>query len=222
MNQVLKTKYPKIPILEIVHAAYRTNGYSCISANKPETGRAANYKMVANTISYFFKEKKEVSGVLAITDEDKEWAKEFVKYSERLVLQLMKDGLQEFILELYKTSLKEEYDNTDISILVWLPGHIRDMQLTTEVVKTCKKGTGVFTDSIINTSVVIIAKMHKQEYNNYLYTGVVERNLVSFYHKSSLDIGKDYVIISSKLKNTYTSKRYNNLPVTAINYVKLR
>lgn len=214
-------EYSRETVLEIIHAAYRTNGYRCISDSIVNKVGVSNRLYVLNTLAWYHGSASSADHVLTIEDEDKDWVKIAQKYIDTFVLFVMKDG-EDFNKSLYSAAIQETYKITDIGILVWLPAHIEDAEMVKIIKQNNADGVFEFSDRIQNKPVFILDIKPSEMYSNFLYTGLVENKLISFYHKKKLDKHEEYVILDSKFKKTFKSKRYKNLPVTTINYVKLK
>lgn len=230
-------EYQTEQLLELAFAAYRVNGgyekqTRRFSEDKPTVW--SNKEIVAYSAAYYNRHLEENSAVktwipsefipVAVTDEDRA-ALEAAKNHMRRYTLLALGNLSQFQQDVFSAYSTETLPVNRIGLLAYLPEFV-NRELRDKLYKArLKKEFGesrYFEKDIAGTLEVLkVIYVNKEMMDPfYMHFGAVDGNLVCFARKEGLAEGLCYNITAKVKKQEL--ERETNLPMTRINYVKLR
>ena len=221
--------HPTEDIIALAYAAYRTNnGYEKntrrYSEEKPTTW--SNKELITFTANSDW--KPEDFTPIVITDEDREAAKQGEKHMRRYSMLALGD-LPQFESDLFSAYSAEQTNISRVGLIAYLPAFI-DRELAEKELKLRYKAEFADSKNISTvgervTGEVEILKLIPlaDSFNGgtaYLHFGAIGKDLVCFTKNEMYTVGKTFEI-AAKVKG-YDLERNTNLPMTRLNYVKLR
>ena len=221
--------HPTEDIIALAYAAYRTNnGYEKTtrrySEGQPTTW--SNKELITFTAKSDWKPEDFVS--ITVTDEDREAAKQGEKHMRRYSMLALGD-LPQFESDLFAAYSAEQTNIGRVGLIAYLPAFI-DRELAEKELKLRYKTQ--FADSANISTVgeritgeVEILKIITlaNSFNGgtaYLHFGAIGKDLVCFAKNDIYKVGETFKI-TAKVKG-YDLERNTNLPMTRLNYVKIR
>lgn len=221
--------YPTEDIIALAYAAYRTNnGYEKTTRRYSEETPTtwSNKELITFTAKSDWKPEDFVS--ITITDEDREAAKQGEKHMRRYSMLALGD-LPQFESDLFSAYSAEQTNISRVGLIAYLPAFI-DRELAEKELKLRYKTE--FADSTnistVGNKITGEVEIHKliplaDSFNGgtaYLHFGSIGKDLVCFTKNEMYAVGKTFKI-AAKVKG-YDLERNTNLPMTRLNYVKLR
>ena len=222
-----KTEY----LLQLAYAAYRVNnGYQKhtrrYSEDKPTT--YSNKELVAYTASYHNEQSPYIPDdfiPLVVTDEDRSALEAGKKHMRRYTMLAMGD-LPDFEADMFSAYSSDEMPIGRIGILAYLPAFI-ERQVKDKVYKSRLKqefgnSKHLVVDPIEGNCEILKVIRVSRDFDEpfYMHFGAIDGNLVCFARKEGYAEGITYAI-KAKVKGQ-EKERETGLPMTRINYVKLR
>lgn len=229
MNVQNINMYPTEDIIALAYAAYRINGGYEKSTRRYSEGQPttwSNKELITFTAKSDWVAEDFVP--ITVTNEDREAAKQGEKHMRRYSLLALGD-LPQFELDLFSAYSAEQTNISRVGLIAYLPAFI-DRELAEKELKLRYKTE--FADSVnIGTPGERIAgdvEIFKlipiaDSFNGgtaYLHFGAVGKDLVCFTKSEMYAAGQTFVI-TAKVKG-YDLERNTNLPMTRLNYVKLK
>lgn len=223
-----KTEY----LIELAYAAYRVNsGYEKHTRRHSESPPTySNKELVAYTASSAHEQSPfipEDFTPLEVTDTDRAAVAEGKKHMRRYTLLAMGD-LPQFESDLFAAYSSDEMPIGRIGILAYLPAFI-ERQVKDKVykqrVKTEFADSKHLTGDRIEPSEVEILKIIPLNSDwlaepAFMHFGAIGKNLVCFTLKQMYAVGETYDIVARIKGNDV--ERDSKIPMTRLNYVKLR
>ena len=221
--------YPTQDIIALAYAAYRiNNGYEKTTRRYSEETPTtwSNKELITFTAKSDWKPEDFVP--ITITDEDREAAKQGEKHMRRYSMLALGD-LPQFESDLFSAYSAEETNISRVGLIAYLPAFI-DRELAEKELKLRYKTE--FADSANISTVgervtgqVEILKIITlaDSFNGgtaYLHFGAINKNLVCFAKNDIYKVGETFDI-AAKVKG-YDLERNTNVPMTRLNYVKIR
>ena len=207
--------YKKQKVLEAAFAAYRINGGYVKEFNSDK--KKSNKLLVKHHL--------ELYEPLSITDEDRSAVADAEKLMRRYTL-LSLGNLSQFERSLYDAYQSDDVRYNQIGILSYFPEfyikHIRETEFKSYI-KTEFANSQHLEKNPSDENLVIIKNMDVRNNDfgiSYLHLGNIGKNLVSFYFKNSLAENSCWNI-SARIKKR-EQERKTNLPLTRLNYVKVK
>lgn len=228
-------EFPTDRVLELAFAAYRVNnGYEKQTQRYSEgqPTRYSNKELVTFSAYHYNKHNNEDQFQMwipadfmpvKVTDEDLA-AKATAEKHMRRYTMLALGNLSDFESDIFTAFSSEKISQNRIGLLAYLPAFV-ERELKDKEYKGRLKNE--FADSAaINLHVVegetveILKMIPLNEYDMYLYFGAIGKDLVSFSKKDLLEIGDRYEI-RARVKS-HDKERESGLPMTRLNYIKLK
>ena len=221
--------YPTEDIIALAYAAYRTNnGYEKntrrYSEGQPTTW--SNKELITFTVKSDWKPEDFVP--ITITDEDRKAAVQGEKHMRRYSMLALGD-LPQFESDLFSAYSAEQTNISRVGLIAYLPAFI-DRELAEKELKLRYKTEFADTANIntVGERVTGNVEIHKMialadSFNGgtaYMHFGSIGKDLVCFTKNEIYAVGETFDI-RAKVKG-YTVERNSNLPMTRLNYVKLR
>lgn len=222
-------------MLELAFAAQRVNcgykkqtqryseGQPTVYSNKESityTSYHYNKTQHENSINYWIPDD---FVPLTVTDEDRAAKAAADKHMRRYTM-LALGNLSDFESDIFAAYSSERITANRIGLIAYIPEFV-NRELKEKEYKGRLKAE--FADSThINLHVVeeetveVLKIIPLKEYDMYLYFGGIGKDLVSFSKKDLLEIGEKYDI-RARVKN-HDRERESGLPMTRLNYVKLK
>jgi len=224
--------YPTDKLLAYAYAIYRINGgyikqTQRFSEDKPT--RWSNKEAVAFTAATEFVSDSPFQTwvppeftPIEVTDADLENVEIAKKHFRRYTLLSLGDDLSQFQKDIFASICKEENSPKQIGLLAYVPAFVeREMEniFYKRRIKTEFSDSEHIREPLVKQTVEILKKVPMPNYATNLYVGVVNGNLVSFSKSDSLDTA--LYTINARIKGP-DSERETRLPLTRLNYVKLK
>ncbi len=238
MTDVVQLRaYPTEKLIELAFAAYRVNGgyikdTQRYSEDKPTV--YSNKEIVAYSAAYY-NQYNENDGVLKtwvpsdfvpvkVTDEDRAAKADADRHMRRYTL-LALGNLGEFQQDVF-TAYSNEYTTINrIGLIAYLPEFVyRELQdkMYKERLKTEFANSRYYENKVEGDCEILKVIRVSKEFEEpfYMHFGAVDGNLICFARKEGFAVGKVYVI-TAKVKGQ-DRERETGLPMTRVNYVKLK
>jgi hypothetical protein len=146
--------------------------------------------------------------------------------NQRLMMNVLaQKKTSNFLAEVVQILQEETVRSHKFGMLVWAPKLFQDLsnsdQLLEDVCTICRnsKYQGTIGKSI-EIQFHVLSSFYNRNYDRYAYAGHDGNgNLFGFWHNTKLD---QLSIIKGRIKNHQPSKQFANLPLTALNYVKVK
>jgi hypothetical protein len=222
-------EYPTQKLLELAFAAHRVNkGYEKqtrrYSENMPTT--FSNKELVAHTVAVGSEQFIPHDFVpLKVTEEDLA-AKEAADKHMRRYTMLAMGNLTDFENDVYSAYCSEVMPVNRVGLIAYLPEFVnRELQnkIYKQRLKTEFANSQYYTqDPVVGDCEILKVIRVAREFDEpfYMHFGAIDGNLVCFAKKEGFAEGVVYQI-SAKVKGQ-DKERETGLPMTRINYVKLR
>lgn len=221
-------EYKTEHLIELAFAAFRINkGYvkqtRRYSEGQPTT--FSNKELVALTAHGEWRPEDFVP--LEITDEDREAKRAADKHMRRYTMLAMGD-LPDFEADLFAAYSSEKMPIGRVGLLAYLPAFVeRELQnkIYKQRMKTDFAESAYITENIVEgTDVEILKVIPLTNYDfgepAYLHFGAIGKDLVCFSKKEMYAVGETYEMVG-RIKGQ-DKERDSGLPMTRMNYVKLR
>lgn len=221
-----KTEY----CIRLAYAAYRVNkGYEKLTRRHSESPPTySNKELIAYTASAENEKSPfipEDFAPLKVTKADIDAVEDGKKHMRRYTLLAMGD-LPQFESDLFAAYSSDEIPIGRIGIIAYLPAFI-DRQVKDRVykqrLKTEFENSAVLTENIVDPADVEILKVIPLNYigeSVFMHFGAIGKDLICFTKKELYAVGETYQIVG-RIKGT-DKERDSGLPMTRMNYVKLR
>lgn len=220
-------------ILELAFAAQRVNGgyqKQTRRYSEDQPTRYSNKELVFYSAYYYNKYNSTGDHWIPndftpvkVTDEDRA-AKTAAEKHMRRYTMLALGNLSDFENDIFTVFSSEKIARRRIGLLAYLPQFV-DRELKEKEYKERLKTE--FSDSahinlhvIEDETVEILKIIPLREYDTYLYFGGIGKDLVTFPKSDILEIGEKYSIRARVKK--HDQERETGLPITRLNYVKLK
>ena len=238
MSDVVKLKeYPTEKLLELAFAAYRVNnGYvkntRRYSEDQPTT--YSNKEIVAYSAAHYnqYNEKDSVLRTwipadfvpARVTDEDRALLENAHKHMRRYVM-LALGNLTDFQRDVFTAYSKETTPVNAVGLIAYLPEFVeRELhdKMYKERLKKEFAGSQYYENKVDgNVEILKVIRVSKEfEDPFYMHFGAINGNLICFARKEAFAVGNVYVI-TGKVKGQ-DRERETGLPMTRVNYVKLK
>lgn len=238
MSDVLKLKeYPTEQLIELAFAAYRVNGGYVkdtrrYSEDQPTT--YSNKEIVAYSAAHYnqYNEKDSVVKTwipsdfipVKVTDEDRIAIENAHKHMRRYVM-LALGNLSDFQKDIFSAYSSETMPVNRIGLIAYLPQFV-ERELHDKMYKARLKKE--FSDSQYyekkvdgNVEILKVIRISREfEDAFYMHFGAINGNLICFSRKEAFAVGNVYVL-TAKVK-AQDRERETGLPMTRVNYVKLK
>jgi hypothetical protein len=222
--------YPTEELLELSFAAHRVNnGYvkntRRFSEDKPtiySNKESIQYTIQQNSIKHFLPDD---FVPLSVTEEDRSAKNKADQYMKRYML-LALGNLSEFHQNIVEAYNSNNVTLNKIGLIAYLPSFVeRELQdkIFLTRLKTEFANSQHFESNIDGTvEILSVHRVNSDMFDDpfYVHIGAIEKNLVSFSRKEGLACGCFYNITAKVKRKDY--ERKCNLPMTNINYVKLK
>lgn len=228
LKALIKMEYKTDYLIELAFAAFRINkGYvkqtRRYSEGQPTT--FSNKELVALTAHGEWRPEDFVP--LVVTDEDREAKRAADKHMRRYTMLAMGD-LPDFEADLFAAYSSEKMPIGRVGLLAYLPAFVeRELQnkIYKQRMKTDFAESAYITENITEgTDVEILKVIPLTNYDfgepAYLHFGAVGKDLVCFSKKEMYAVGETYEMVG-RIKGQ-DKERDSGLPMTRMNYVKLR
>lgn len=223
-------------LLEYSFAAYRINkGYEKQTRRYTELPTLwSNKELVAYSAAFYNKEKEAEQVVktwiptefipVQVTEEDKvalDKARQHMKRYSILAL----GNISDFDKDIFATYSNETTPVNKIGLIAYLPAFVErelsDKEYKLRLKKEFSESKHFDKDIAGNCEILKVIRVNK-DYEDpfYMHFGAINGNLVCFARKEGLSVSLVYMI-TAKVKG-HESERETGLPMTRINYVKLR
>lgn len=228
-------EFPTDRVLELAFAAQRVNGGYQKQTRRYSEDQPTCYsnKELVFYSAYYYNKYNNMStdnlwipddfAPVTVTDEDRA-AKAAAEKHMRRYTMLALGNLTNFENDIFTVFSSEKITRQRIGLLAYLPEFV-DRDLKEKEYKERLKTE--FSDSahinlhvIENETVEILKMIPLREYDTYFYFGGIGKDLVSFSKKDLLEIGEKYSIRARVKK--HDQERETGLPITRLNYVKLK
>jgi hypothetical protein len=239
MSDVVRLlEYPTEKLLELAFAAQRVNkGYEKntrrYSESQPTT--YSNKEIISYSAAYYNQHNKKDSVVktwipedfipVKVTEEDLA-AKDAADKHMRRYTMLAMGNLSEFENDVYSAYCSQVMPINRIGLIAYLPEFV-ERELKNKIYKQRLKtefanSKHYTTDPVAGDCEILKVIQISREFDDtfYMHFGAIDGNLVCFARKEGYAEGVVYTI-SAKIKSQ-DSERETGLPMTRINYVKLR
>lgn len=234
MSDVLPLNtYTTDRVLELAFAAYRVNGgyekqTQRYSENQPT--RYSNKELVTYSAYHYNKHNSDFKPWIPadfvpvkVTDEDLA-AKATAEKHMRRYTMLALGNLSDFESDIFTAFSSETVTMNRIGLLAYLPAFVEreltDKEYKGRLKNEFSESTVINLHKIEDETVEILKSIPLIEYDSYLYFGAVGKDLVCFSKKDLLEIGDRYEL-RARVKG-HDRERETNLPMTRLNYVKLK
>ena len=218
-------EYPTAQLIELAYSAYRVNkGYEKntrrYSESQPTT--FSNKELIAYTLTDGFKPEDFIP--LQVTQEDLDAKAAGDKHMRRYTMLAMGD-LPQFEADMFTAFCSEKMSVHRVGLIAYLPQFV-NRELQTKIYKQRLKTEFVnskyLTNNIIGECEILKVIRVSRDFEDpfYMHFGAIDGNLVCFAKKEGFAEGVVYQI-SAKVKGQ-EKERETGLPMTRINYVKLR
>lgn len=232
-------EYPTQKLLELAFAAHRINGGYVKETRRYSEGNPtifSNKEIVAYSAAYYYNKPAEENNVLKtwipadfvpvkVTEEDHDAKASADKHMRRYTLLAM-GKLSDFENDVYSAYCSEVMPITRVGLIAYLPEFV-DRELQAKIYKqrlqTEFANSKHYTlDPVVGNCEILKVIRVTREYEEpfYMHFGAIDGNLVCFAKKEGFAEGLVYQI-SAKVKGQ-DKERETGLPMTRINYVKLR
>jgi hypothetical protein len=215
-------------LLQLAYAAYRVNkGYEKLtrrySEGQPTT--FSNKELIAYTVEDGF--KPEDFTPLKITEEDRAAKSEGDKHMRRYTMLAMGD-LPQFESDIFAAYSSDRMPIGRIGLIAYVPAFV-DREIENKIYKQRMKSdfanSAYLTQNIVEGTDVEILKvipLNNMDFGEpaYLHFGAVGKDLVCFSKKEMYAVGETYEMVG-RIKGQ-DKERDSGLPMTRMNYVKLR
>jgi hypothetical protein len=215
-------------LLQLAYAAYRVNkGYikqtRRYSEGQPTT--FSNKELIAYTVEDGF--KPEDFTPLKITEEDRAAKSEGDKHMRRYTMLAMGD-LPQFESDIFAAYSSDRMPIGRIGLIAYVPAFV-DREIENKIYKQRMKSdfanSAYLTQNIVEGTDVEILKvipLNNMDFGEpaYLHFGAVGKDLVCFSKKEMYAVGETYEMVG-RIKGQ-DKERDSGLPMTRMNYVKLR
>ena len=215
-------------LLQLAYAAYRVNkGYEKqtrrYSEGQPTT--FSNKELIAYTVEDGFKPEDFVP--LKITEEDRAAKAAGDKHMRRYTMLAMGD-LPQFESDIFAAYSSDRMPIGRIGLIAYVPAFV-DREIENKIYKQRMKtdfaASAYLTQNIVEgTDVEILKVIPLNNYDfgepAYLHFGAVGKDLVCFSKKEMYAVGETYEMVG-RIKGQ-DKERDSGLPMTRMNYVKLR
>lgn len=218
-------EYPTQDLIHLAYAAYRTNkGYEKntrrYSEGQPTT--FSNKELIAYTAHGEWKPEDFVA--LEVTDADREAKIAGDKHMRRYTMLAMGD-LPDFEADIFSAYSSEKMPIGRVGLIAYLPAFV-ERQVADKVYKQRLKTE--FAESAhlksfepSEVEILKVIPLNSAFYEQaYMHFGAVGKDLVCFSVKQAYTVGETYDIVA-KIKRE-DLERESGLPMTRLNYVKLR
>lgn len=228
-------EFPTNKILELAFAAYRVNSGYIKQTRRYSEGQPtcySNKELVVHSAYYYNKYNNDSElqywipkdfTPVTVTDNDLAAKAQAEKHMRRYTM-LALGNLSDFESDIFTAFSSEKVSANRIGLLAYLPEFV-DRELKEKEYKGRLKNEFADSESINlhvieEETVEILEMIPLREYDMYLYFGGIGKDLVSFSKKDLLEIGDKYEI-RARVKN-HDQERETGLPMTRLNYVKLK
>lgn len=220
-------EYPTQGLLELAFAAYRVNGGYEKQTRRYSEGQPttfSNKELIAYTLAEDEQFKPHDFFPLQVIDEDREAKKAADKHMRRYTMLALGD-LNDFQNDIFTAYSSEVMPINRVGLIAYLPAFV-ERELKDKVYKARIKqefGNSKHLNGNVEGKCEILKVISvKREFDEsfYMHFGAVDGNLVCFARKEGFAEGVTY-FIKSKVK-AHETERETGLPMTRINYVKLR
>lgn len=222
-------------VLELAFAAYRVNsGYEKQTQRYTEDRptRYSNKELVIYSAYHYNKHDNGISPdywipadfiPVKVTDADLA-AKTAAERHMRRYTMLALGNLSDFESDIFTAFSGEKISQNRVGLLAYLPAFVerelKDKEYKGRLKTEFANSAPINLDPIEDKTVEILKVIPLSEYNMYLYFGAIGKDLVSFSKKDILEIGERYEI-RARVKG-HDKERESGLPMTRLNYVKLK
>lgn len=233
VKALIKMEYKTQYLIELAFAAHRTNNGYVKQTRRYSEGQPttfANKELVALTAHGEWRPEDFVP--LEITDADREAKRAADKHMRRYTLLAMGD-LPDFEADLFAAYSSEKMPIGRVGLIAYLPAFVeRELQkkIYKQRMKTEFSDSAYITENITEGTEVEILKVipltnydfGKPDFGEpaYLHFGAIGKDLVCFSKKEMYAVGETYEMVG-RIKGQ-DKERDSGLPMTRMNYVKLR
>jgi len=218
-------EYPTKTLIELAFAAQRVNGGYEKQTRRYSEGQPttfSNKELITFTAHSDWKPEDFVP--LQVTQEDLDAKAAADKHMRRYTMLAMGD-LPEFESNIFSAYASERMPVNRVGLIAYLPEFV-NRELQTKIYKQRLKtefANSKHIDNVVegNCEILKVIRISRDfEDPFYMHFGAVDGNLVCFARKEGFAEGTSY-IIKAKVKGK-DKERETGLPMTRINYVKLR
>lgn len=230
-------EYPTDRLVELAFAAYRVNrGYvkdsRRYSEERPTT--YSNKEIVTYSAAHYsqYNEKERVCKTwipsdfvpVKVTDEDRAAKADADRHMRRYTM-LALGNLSDFQQDVFSAYSSERMPVNRVGLIAYLPEFVnRELQdkMYKERLKTEFANSRYYENKVDGAMEVLKVIRVSREFDDtfYMHFGAVDGNLICFARKEGFAVGNVYTI-TAKVKGRET-ERETGLPMTRVNYVKLK
>ena len=228
LEALIKMEYPTSQLIELAYAAYRVNkGYvkqtRRYSEGQPTT--FSNKEAVTYTAHPQF--QPEDFTPLTVTEEDREAVKKGAKHMRRYTMLAMGD-LPDFEADLFAAYSSEKMPIGRVGLIAYLPAFVErelENKLYKQRLKTDFADSSFISDNItesVDVEILKVIPLRNYDFGEpaYMHFGAIGKDLVCFTKKEMYAVGDTFELVG-RIKGQ-DRERESGLPMTRLNYVKLR
>ena len=230
-------EYPTEKLIELAFAAYRINSGYVKDTRRYSEGQPTTYsnkEIVAYSAAHYnqYNEKDSVVKTwipsdfipVKVTDEDRA-AKDAADKHMRRYTMLAMGNLSEFENDIFSAYCSEVMPVNRVGLIAYLPEFVnRELQdkMYKERLKKEFADSRYYENKVEGECEILKVIRVSKEFEDpfYMHFGAVDGNLICFARKEGFAVGKVYVI-TAKVKGQ-DRERETGLPMTRVNYVKLK
>lgn len=230
-------EYPTEKLIELAFAAYRINSGYVKDTRRYSEGQPTTYsnkEIVAYSAAHYnqYNEKDSVLRTwipsdfipVKVTDEDRAAKADADRHMRRYTM-LALGNLSDFQQDVFSAYSSERMPVNRVGLIAYLPEFVnRELQdkMYKERLKKEFADSRYYENKVEGECEILKVIRVSKEFEDpfYMHFGAVDGNLICFARKEGFAVGKVYVI-TAKVKGQ-DRERETGLPMTRVNYVKLK